>query len=128
MLASLLKRLPVVKHEYRSYNDYWRLLRELALMGYSFAAQSYYHYQTHRSLPMLLGAGNSHEERTWMLRYDVITPLCNFYCDPEPLKNFNHRPGSLPSLSLTHVIMSSNHLTHVTYIHIQDGIPSQRDA
>lgn len=33
MLAALLKRLPVIKHEYRSYNDYWKLLREMALMG-----------------------------------------------------------------------------------------------
>jgi hypothetical protein len=67
MLASLLKRLPVIKHEFRSYTDYWRLLRELSLMG--------------------------EEERAWMIKHGVITPLIAFYVDTEPLKNFNHRAG-----------------------------------
>jgi hypothetical protein len=83
LIASLLKRLPVVKHQWKSYVDYFRCLKELALLG--------------------------PEERAWMIRHNVISSLVNFYTDPDPVRNFNQRPawGNEPPKRMTPPMMRS---------------------
>lgn len=67
LVSFLIGILPEVKHHHQTYSSYFRLLRDIARIG--------------------------EEEANFMIRRGMISRLCAFYTDPEPLLNFNLQNG-----------------------------------
>ena len=67
LVQSMLELMPVVRRYWRSYMQFFRLLRKMAELN--------------------------HEMRVYMINQGAISSLVSFYSDVDPLAHFNVRPG-----------------------------------